>query len=77
VTLEQAHEMINEVRITQLIKGFRGLPKGDCDALAQAVVNFSSLAAVSGVEVLEAEINPLFVQEHGVVAVDGLVRLSD
>lgn len=77
VTLEQAHEMINEVRITKLIKGFRGLPKGDCDALAQAVVNFSSLAAVSGVEVLEAEINPLFVQEHGVVAVDGLVRLSD
>jgi acyl-CoA synthetase (NDP forming) len=77
VTLEQAHEMINEVRITKLIKGYRGLPKGDCDALAQAVVNFSSLAAVSGVEVLEAEINPLFVQEHGVVAVDGLVRLSN
>lgn len=77
VTLAQAQEMIEEVRITKLIKGFRGLPKGDCDALAQAVVNFSSLAAVTGVHVLEAEINPLFVQQNGVVAVDGLVRLAD
>lgn len=77
VTLAQAHEMIEEVRITKLIKGFRGLPKGDCDALAQAVVNFSSLAAVTGVNVLEAEINPLFVQQNGVIAVDGLVRLAD
>ena len=77
VTLAQAHEMIEEVRITKLIKGFRGLPKGDCEALAQAVVNFSSLAAIAHVDVLEAEINPLFVQENAVIAVDGLVRLAD
>ena len=76
VTLEQAHAMIDEVRVTQLIKGFRGLPKGDCDALAQAVVAFSKLAAVSGVNIVEAEINPLFVQENQVLAVDGLVRLG-
>jgi acyl-CoA synthetase (NDP forming) len=76
VTLEQAHAMIDEVRVTQLIKGFRGLPRGDCDALAQAIVDFSSLAALEGVEIIEAEINPLFVQADGVVAVDGLVRLS-
>jgi hypothetical protein len=68
--------MIDEVRVTQLIKGFRGLPKGDCNALAQAVVAFSKLAAVSGAYILEAEINPLFVQENKVLAVDGLVRLG-
>ena len=76
VSLAQAHAMIDEVRITKLIKGFRGLPKGDCEALAQAVVAFSKLAAISGVNVLEAEINPLFVQEKKVLAVDGLVRLG-
>jgi acyl-CoA synthetase (NDP forming) len=76
VTLEQAHAMIDGVRITKLIKGFRGLPKGDCDALAQAVVAFSRLAAVSGANIVEAEINPLFVQENKVLAVDGLVRLG-
>lgn len=76
VTLEQAHAMIDEVRVTKLIKGFRGLPKGDCDALAQAVVAFSKLAAMSGANIVEAEINPLFVQAHKVLAVDGLVRLG-
>jgi acyl-CoA synthetase (NDP forming) len=76
VTLAQAHAMIDEVRITKLIKGFRGLPKGDCDALAQAVVAFSKLAAIKEVNVLEAEINPLFVQADRVLAVDGLVRLG-
>jgi acyl-CoA synthetase (NDP forming) len=76
VTLAQAHAMIDEVRITKLIKGFRGLPKGDCEALAQAVVAFSRLATVSGVNIVEAEINPLFVQANKVLAVDGLVRLS-
>ena len=77
VTLEQARAMIDEVRITALIKGFRGLPKGDIEALAQTVVAFSRLAAVQGVAVQEAEINPLFVQENGAVAVDGLIRLGD
>lgn len=76
VTLDQAHAMIDEVRVTKLIKGFRGLPKGDCDALAQAVVAFSKLATVSGANIVEAEINPLFVQENKVLAVDGLVRLG-
>ena len=76
VTLAQAHAMIDEVRITKLIKGFRGLPKGDCEALAQAVVAFSKLAAIKEVNVLEAEINPLFVQANRVLAVDGLVRLG-
>ena len=77
VSLEQAHAMIDEVRVTKLIKGFRGLPKGDCEALAQAVVAFSRLAAISGANVLEAEINPLFVQANKVLAVDGLVRLGE
>ncbi len=77
VTLAQAHAMIDEVRVTQLIKGFRGLPRGDCEALAQTIVDFSALAAIGEVEILEAEINPLFVQADGVVAVDGLVRLRE
>lgn len=77
VSLEQAHAMIEEVRITKLIRGFRGLPKGDCEALAHAVVAFSKLAALKGVNVLEAEINPLFVQANKVLAVDGLVRVGE
>ncbi|CAB3731264.1 acetate--CoA ligase family protein [Achromobacter piechaudii] len=76
VSVEQAHEMILEVRQTRLIRGFRGLPEGDCDGLARAIAAFSTLACLESVRVEEAEINPLFVRADGVVAVDGLVRLA-
>ena len=76
VSLEQARAMIDEVRITKLIKGFRGLPRGDIEKLAHAIVAFSQLAATTGVDIQEAEINPLFIQENNVIAVDGLIRLG-
>jgi acyl-CoA synthetase (NDP forming) len=75
-TLDEAHSMIEEVRGLAVIRGYRSLPKGDCDALAQAIVSMSQLAAVDAIE--DAEINPLFVKAEGegVVAVDGLVILN-
>ena len=75
-TPEEAHSMIEEVRGLAVIRGYRGLPSGDCDALAQAVVSMSQLAAVDAIA--DAEINPLFVKAEGegVVAVDGLVVLK-
>jgi acyl-CoA synthetase (NDP forming) len=78
VGLEQAHDMIGEVNATRLVRGFRGLPLGDCDALARAIVAFSTLATQDSPSVLEAEINPLFVKARGqgVVGVDGLIQLA-
>ncbi|OZI63201.1 acetate--CoA ligase family protein [Bordetella genomosp. 11] len=73
----EAHAMIEEVRATRLVRGFRGLPRGDCDALARAIAAFSRLALVRDVTVSEAEINPLFVRADGVVAVDGLLRIEE
>jgi acyl-CoA synthetase (NDP forming) len=77
VSNAQAWEMIEEVKSTQLVRGFRGLPKGDCEALARAIVSVSQLAVMTGVKVQEAEINPLFVHADGVVAVDGLIILAN
>jgi hypothetical protein len=75
VTPETAHEMIGEVRELELLRGFRNLPRGDCDALSSAIQAISMLAHVAPRTVTEAEINPLIVkaQGRGVVAVDGLV----
>ena len=72
----QAWEMIEEVKTTALVRGWRGLPKGDCDALARAIVAVSHLACLDAPLVEEAEINPLFVHEGGAVAVDGLIVLA-
>ena len=75
VSKEQALEMISEVRHTELIRGYRNLPRGDCDALADAIVALSTLANANDVVVTDAEINPLFIQRDKVVAVDGLICL--
>ncbi|PLP98321.1 acetate--CoA ligase family protein [Cupriavidus pauculus] len=77
VSPAEARQMIDEVRSTRLVRGFRGLPRGDVDALADAIVRFSRLAAVQGPTVAEAEINPLFVRASGVVGVDCVLRLAD
>lgn len=75
VGLDTAQEMIAEVRSLALVRGWRGLPRGDTDALARALVSMSQLALVPGQPVSEAEANPVIVQPDGVTAVDGLVVL--
>jgi len=77
VTLAQAWEMIEEVKLTQLVRGYRNLPQADCEVLAKTIVQFSQLASFCDPVVMEAEINPLFVQTDGVMAVDGLIVLQD
>ena len=78
VTLDEAHEMIGEVKGLAPIRGYRGQPKGDLAALAHALCSFSALAALQGRTVVEAEINPLIVGTAGagVAAVDGLIVLG-
>ena len=70
-----AREMIAEVRGVAPLRGYRGLPRGDVDALARAIVAVSRLAVLDSPRVVEAEINPLIVGREGagVLAVDALI----
>lgn len=63
VGLDEARAMIEEVKGLKPLAGWRGLPKGDLDALARAIVAVSRLAAMA--EVAEAEINPLIIHAEG------------
>jgi acyl-CoA synthetase (NDP forming) len=76
VDLATAREMIAQVRGLIALSGYRGKPKGDLEALAQAIVALSRLADDAGVA--ETEINPLIVRAagEGVIAVDALVKLA-
>ena len=76
VTAEEAERMIERVKGLAMIRGYRNLPRGDVRALARAVSDFSRLALVQGRPVAEAEINPLIVKAHGVVAVDARLVLK-
>jgi acyl-CoA synthetase (NDP forming) len=77
VDIATARDMIAEVKGLAIVRGYRGLPRGDCEALARAASAFSQLAHLPGVA--EAEINPLLVRKKGagVVAVDGLIVLGE
>jgi acyl-CoA synthetase (NDP forming) len=79
VSRRDAQEMIDELKSAALLKGFRGRPPADIDALVDAIVAFSRMIAAIGEELQEAEINPLFVlpQGRGVVAADGVVLVKD
>jgi len=74
VDLPTAHTMIGEVKAFATLKGFRGKPAGDLDALAKAMA-LSQLALQNGPAIAEAEVNPLIVREDGVVAVDALISV--
>ena len=79
VSLDEARAMIAEVRDLAVLRGYRNLPRGDCEALARAIRALSLLALLETRKVAEAEINPLIVKAEGlgVVAVDGLVVFDD
>jgi len=76
VSVEEAEEMIARVKGFAVLRGYRGLPRGDLRALARTVAALSRLALVPGRPVAEAEINPVIVKREGAVAVDGLVLLK-
>ena len=69
-------EMVAEIKAFATLRGFRGKPAADIDALAKAIVALSRLALQNDPAIAEAEVNPLIVRTDGVVAVDALVKLG-
>ncbi len=74
---EEALALVHELRSAPLLDGYRGRPRADVEALVDAIVAFSRMAAQLGARLAEAEINPLFVlrEGEGVRAADGIAVL--
>jgi acetyltransferase len=68
-----AREMIREVRSYMLLKGFRGEPAVNFQALERIILTMSALA-MDFPEIYEAEFNPVLAGEQGAIVAD--VRLS-
>jgi acyl-CoA synthetase (NDP forming) len=70
----EALRMVNEVKGAKLLRGFRGSPPADIDALADTLVRVSQLAAQLEGTLTELDVNPLMVLPagRGVRAVDAL-----
>ena len=67
---------INGLKISKLLNGFRGKPKGDIEAIVQAIMKLGKFAEKNTSRLIEADINPLIVRPKGkgVIASDALIH---
>jgi len=70
---ETAREMIAEVKGAAVLKGARGQPPADLDALAGAVSRLSLFAAALSEELESVEMNPVRALPKGCLALDALI----
>lgn len=73
VAATTARAMLERLRIMALLRGLRGKPPLDIDAVVDAIVRLSWLAHDLRDRILELDINPLIVARHGAVIVDARV----
>jgi acetyl-CoA synthetase len=73
--VDDALEMMAEIRGAALLDGFRGSAPVDRMAVAQVLSRLSWLAADHADRIAEIDVNPLFATSEGVVAADAVVVL--
>ncbi len=76
-TRESIGAALQRLASSKLLKGFRGRPAGDIDALVQTIVAIGQYATANRSRLVEIDVNPLIVRPagKGVVAVDAMIRL--
>ena len=77
VTDVDARDMLAELRAARLLDGYRGMPPGDREALADVVLRVSALVELVP-EIRELDLNPVkvFPPGRGAVVVDARLRLA-
>ena len=67
---------INTLKISKLLKGYRGKPKADIEELVQTIMKLGTFAEKNASRLIEMDINPLIVRAKGkgVVAADALIH---
>lgn len=70
---ETAREMIDELQGAAVLRGKRGRPAADLDALAEAISNLSLFAAANADALESVEINPLLALPDRCIALDALI----
>lgn len=74
ITRQDAEEMIREVKVYKMLKGFRDLPAADMEALIEGLLRLSQLVT-DFPEIKEIDLNPVFARKDGVKVVDARILL--
>jgi acyl-CoA synthetase (NDP forming) len=75
VSPAQAQTMLDSLRANQLLKGLRGRPASNRQALIDVIVRLSQLAFALRDRIAEIDINPIIVSADEAIAVDALIAL--
>lgn len=73
ITRDDAREMLDGLRGAPLLRGVRGQPAANRDAIVDAIVAIGRLAMDLDGHLVELDVNPLLARPDGVVALDALV----
>ena len=68
-------EALERLRVSRLLNGFRGAAPADRTVIVKALTRLASYLGQEGSDVLEVEINPLFILSDRVCVVDALMRV--
>jgi len=75
LNMRLARELIDRTRIVRLLTGYRDRPPIDMDALCLTLMQVSQLV-IDIPELVELDINPLFADDKGVLALDARIGLD-
>ncbi|UCE57474.1 MAG: acetate--CoA ligase family protein [Candidatus Bathyarchaeota archaeon] len=75
ITEQDAREMITEVKAYPVLKGYRGQPPADINAIVRILLNTSKLV-MDHQEIKELDLNPIIVYEKGAKTVDARIILE-
>jgi acetate---CoA ligase (ADP-forming) len=69
---------LRRLTIAKLLRGYRGKPPADVDALVETVLCVARYAAANVATLIEIDVNPVIVRPvgKGAVAVDTMIRLQ-
>jgi acetyl-CoA synthetase (ADP-forming) len=75
LTLEDAKEMITQLKAYPLLKGVRNTPPADIDALVEILCRTSKLV-MDHPEIKELDLNPIMAYQNGAKTVDARIILE-
>ena len=74
ISSQEIDEQINDTKVSELLKGYRGEAPCDIDAVKEAIKRVARLT-LDFPEISELDINPIFVYENGSSALDIKIKL--
>ncbi|HZH26439.1 MAG TPA: bifunctional acetate--CoA ligase family protein/GNAT family N-acetyltransferase [Azospirillaceae bacterium] len=75
LNMNLARSMIGETRVSRLLMGYRSRPPARIDDIACTLIRISQLVS-DFPEIAELDINPLFADHEGVLALDARIRVA-